>query len=110
MGKAKKSRHSLKYEIILLSVVAAALTLFNIAIFVDNNVSISQVLGASTQTVYSPNLTEEADFWQNFIIDHPTYRDAYLELADIYQKLGDSKRSADFYQTAKLLDPNNLSF
>lgn len=68
-----------------------------------------EVLGASVATTYSPTLEEEIIYWQEIITKAPTYRDAYLELSDIYAQLGDIKQSEAYYQKARELDPNTLS-
>lgn len=81
---------------------------FNLKLFSSKFNPNNEVLGAAVSTVYSPTPQEEIIFWEDIIAKSPTYRDAYLELSDIYARLGDSQQSELYYQKAWELDPNTL--
>ena len=107
MPKKTKKKNSKNHIYLGLGCLAFVISFLNLFLF---NKPSNQVLGTHIIKTYSPSLTQEAEYWENIISKYPTYRDGYLELSDIYTKLGDISKANDSYNTAKNLDPNNLSF
>ena len=52
-------------------------------------------------------LFEELAFWDEIIVNYPTYRDAYLEKARVAYSLGDRKLARDAVHEAYEIDPNS---
>lgn len=91
---------------------ALLVTSFNITIFVHKHLA-TKVLGAQSETddhaeLYS--LFEEKSFWEDVLEKHPTYRDAYLELADIESRLGNQRKAQELLNSARGVDPNYKDF
>lgn len=80
---------------------------FNITIYAHNRLA-TRVLGATTENSEDPliALTEEKAFWEEIIEKHPSYRDAYIELADIETHLGNTKHAKELLNLAQGIDPN----
>jgi len=69
-----------------------------------------KVLGISAEAkemVFSPSLEDERMFWANLIENHPSFRDGYLELADIEMKRGNELQVTNLINQAKKFDPNS---
>lgn len=69
----------------------------------------TKVLAATNEVkeVYSPSLSEEKLFWENFLATNPTYRDGFLELASIEYELQNKRRALEFVGFARKIDPNS---
>lgn len=66
------------------------------------------VLGTQIEVDQSKDkLQEEKLFWEEVISKHPTYRDAYIELAQIESLLGNTKRVEERLEKAFSIDPNS---
>lgn len=89
----------------LLVILVLLFTSININTFLSSRF---QVLGATAEVVVdnTTGLEEEKLFWQQVVSSNPTYRDGYIELADIYTKLGDPKTANYYLERAKQVDPN----
>lgn len=60
-----------------------------------------QVLGIESD----PN--HELKFWQEIVNKNPTYRDAWLEIAKISSRVGETNLTTDALEKAKVIDPNS---
>ena len=58
-----------------------------------------QVLGATT--------TSQIPYWQNVIVAHPDYQDAYVELASLFYAQGNLLEARNYLQEASSLAPNS---
>jgi hypothetical protein len=69
----------------------------------------TKVLAATNEVkeVYSPSLSEEKLFWENFQAINPTYRDGFLELASIEAELQNKRGALKFINLARKIDPNS---
>lgn len=105
----KKIISSISTDKLYLIVIFASLLAisFNLTIFAHNRLA-TRVLGAQTESSEEPllELTEEKAFWEDIIEKHPSYRDAYRELADIESRLGNMKRTQEILNLARGIDPN----
>lgn len=52
------------------------------------------------------NYQKELDYWKNFTQQNPTYRDAYIRIAELEYKLGNTNKAQHTIQTAKNISPN----
>ncbi len=50
-------------------------------------------------------ISKEINFWENEVKNHPDYRDAYLELAVLEYRFGDSQKAKEFTKKTLELDP-----
>lgn len=64
----------------------------------------TEVLGTEKDTAA---LEEELTYWENFVSEHPTYRDAWLEIAKVSEELGNYDYTIGAVNTAKAIDPNS---
>lgn len=85
--------------------LSAFLILTNITTFFESK----KVLGiATTQAQESaPTFEYEKKYWLDIVSKHPTYRDGYLELAQIEIDLGNKEKAALYIQKARMIDPNS---
>lgn len=110
MSKKKSAPIASYFALGFLTTLCLGVSLVNINIFLDKQ----KVLGVSAQTipvVSQAQLKQERDFWLNIINQNPTYRDGYVELADIEKQLGNGDSAMKMLEIAKSIDPNseNLS-
>ena len=87
--------------------ITLGVVFINVTTFLDKQ----KVLGIGAEAkevVYSPSLDDEKVFWGNLIENHPSFRDGYLELADIEMKRGNKLRATNLINQAKRIDPNSL--
>jgi tetratricopeptide (TPR) repeat protein len=52
-------------------------------------------------------LTEDLNFWENFIAKHQDYRDAYIQTSILEYKLGDTSKARMYIEESLTLDPNS---
>jgi len=52
-------------------------------------------------------LTEDLNFWANFIAKHQDYRDAYIQASILEYKLGDTSKARMYIEKSLILDPNS---
>lgn len=64
----------------------------------------TEVLGTEKDTA---TLEEELKYWENFVSEHPTYRDAWLEIAKVSEELGNYDYAIGAVNSAKAIDPNS---
>lgn len=76
------------------------LTSFNLHSFTNKK----RVLGVKNESI---SLLEEKDFWQATVVKHPTYLDAWLNLARIESQLGNDQLAQEALKTAKIIAPNS---
>ena len=69
---------------------------------------LSPVLGAQTTAREQQNATE-ITYWENIIVAHPDYRDAYLQLAELNYQNGNLTQTQEYLLKAQTLDPNNAT-
>lgn len=60
------------------------------------------ILGTNT----TDHMGNEILFWEDVVRKHPTYRDGYLALANLYQQKNQPTQSQYALEVAKLIDPN----
>lgn len=71
------------------------------------------VLGAETNGVLTSwkaekeKLQRDQAYWNSIVVSYPQYRDAYMRLAILANKLGDTDTAKAYMLEAKKLDPNN---
>ncbi len=64
-------------------------------------ITVSQVLGATAKD------EQHRDYWKQIVKEHPDYRDAYIALAYIAYKEGETQEAVSYIHEASDLDPNN---
>jgi len=52
-------------------------------------------------------ISAEIKHWQEVLRDHPTYRDAYLNLAMLYKQKGNLDAARSLVKTAQKIDPTS---
>lgn len=87
------------------------ISLFLIIINVTTVLNKQKVLGVATaQALEAPNrnqLESERQFWLDMVSKNPTYRDGYLEVADIDLQLGNRLEAREMIDKSKQVDPNS---
>lgn len=53
------------------------------------------------------DVEKEIIFWENLVSQIPTYRDGYLKLAILYNRLGNASKAKESLQKAIDIDPNH---
>lgn len=108
----KKSRQPALVSFLLPFVILSFATTFatfiitlNITTFLDRQ----KVLGIQTTQAQEvpPDYSKEKQYWQEVILKTPTYRDAYVELAQIAIDEGNPKDAEGYLNKAKKIDPNS---
>lgn len=73
-----------------------------------------QVLGAETELeelVYPERKIEhEILKREELLIRYPGYRDLLINLSELYKMAGEQERAAEYWEQARILDPNNEIF
>lgn len=69
---------------------------------------LSPVLGTDT-TTREEREKNEMRFWENTIVTHPDYRDAYIQLASLSYAQGNLTKTKEYLTRAAALDPNGKS-
>lgn len=105
---AKQTKVRISKFIVLSGQAALVLIIVSLSTLNIHSFFLSQkVLAASVQVEHSPDqLKQEMKYWQKIAVAHPTYRDAYLEMADIANKLGETQASIEFLKKANFVDPH----
>jgi tetratricopeptide (TPR) repeat protein len=74
----------------------------------------SQVLGAETELearVYPERQVEKRiQELKEKLQDYPEYPDILLEIARLYRAIGNEEAAQEYWEQARILDPNNLIF
>lgn len=93
------------FALALITIVSCGLIFSNLSKISNKNT----VLGASTQYLIPDikDLKEERQYWLELTTKNPTYRDGYIELADIDYRLGDLENARVWIEKARVLDPNS---
>ena len=73
-----------------------------------------QVLGASNELedlVYPERVVERriAELEQK-LEDYPGNREIFLAMAELYREIGNTEKSQEYFEQARILDPNNAIF
>ena len=85
--------------ILVLVIASIALQSVNV-----KTVETVQILGVKT-TDYG-KLEREKMYWEKIVVESPTYRDGYVQLAVISYQLGRNEEVRKWVQQAQLVDPN----
>ena len=76
--------------------------------------STHQVLGAESELenlVYPERVVERRiTEVESLLEQYPSHRDILLELSRLYGQLGDQEKAQDYWEQARILDPNNEMF
>lgn len=93
------------FALALITIISFGLVFSNFSKISNKNT----VLGASTGYLIPDiqDLKQERQYWLELTSKNPTYRDGYIELADIDYRLGDLKSARDWIEKARVLDPNS---
>ena len=88
------------------STVAVFLLTLNVTTFLDHQ----KVLGIQTTQAQEapPAFDGQKSYWEDIVARHPSYRDGYLELAQIALDDGDKKEAEVLILRAQQVDPNSL--
>jgi len=78
------------------------LTSLNLLRFNENK----KVLGISTNL---KNKEKEIRFWENIVVNHPSYRDGWINLAKIELFYGNRDYAIAWFENAQKIDPNSAS-
>lgn len=101
--KAVLDKTKLRQKLFIsLSVFTIALSFANVLIS-GHFQKQQKVLAASTVDV----IQVEIDFWKEIIRSHPTYRDAYIELAKLYKQKGLEVAAKQTIDKALEIDPHS---
>ena len=87
--------------------IVFALILFLISAFilkVEDRKRFLKILGAQTELQQDQ---ETIYRWEKMVEDNPNYRDAWLQLSDLYYRLSEKEQALKALLKAKELDPNN---
>lgn len=101
--KLNKKKTSFKRELTFLISATAIVTVIGLSVFNVKNSSQKQVVLG----IQSVSLDEQKVFWENVISVHPTYIDAWLELARVAYELGDKNYAIGALNSAISIDPNS---
>jgi len=75
----------------------------------SNSQRVKRVLAAQTEySNQSSKLQRQYDSWQQVVIEHPGYRDGYLQLAIISLEMGQKNAAQSWLKKVYDLDPNYL--
>ena len=85
------------------SCAAVALLLLS-AYNLNGYLSPQKILGAQADVL---GIENEKGFWEAIVVEHPTYRDGWIQIAKLAHELGDENYAAGAYNTAKSIDPNS---
>jgi len=88
---------NLAFSVLFLTV---SFLLFNL----ENKRIDKRVLGLQTQIKTDH---ETAHKWEQILIERPDYRDGWIQLAAIYNQLGNKDKAKEALKNAKNIDPNN---
>ncbi len=102
-SKSKKKENYKKYFIHYAYCLAIISLLILTGVNINKYIENQKVLGAKIDI--SP-LQEEKNYWENLITDHPTFVDAYLQLAKVEVEIGDKEKAINLIKKALTLDPN----
>lgn len=86
--------------------VSLLLSVLTLITFNIQNIALNKkVLGAET-TRSRENETKKI-VWLEFLKDHPTYLEGWIELAILEYENGDLEKADEYYLKAKEVDPNS---
>jgi tetratricopeptide (TPR) repeat protein len=93
------------FALAFITIISFGLVFSNITKVSGKNV----VLGATDEYLIPDikDLEKEREYWVKIIEGNHTYRDGYIELADIDYRLGDLETARKWLEKAKELDPNS---
>lgn len=96
----------------LLRLYRRSLKVFIVFIFILASVIVGLDLHANTQAKQAidlerEKLTKELKFWEDFIVKHSDYRDAYFQALVLEYKLGNTPKAKAYAEKGLSLDPNS---
>lgn len=53
---------------------------------------------------------QEIEKYEELLLTYPGSRDIYLVLSQLYAEIGNDERAAEYWESARILDPNNEIF
>ncbi len=73
-------------------------------LFVKNQKTNQKVLGAKIQLEADQKTVYE---WEQILAEKPDFRDGWLQLSEVYAKMGNKEKAQEALSRAKAIDPNN---
>lgn len=95
-----------------LKIYRLSLNVFIVFIFILAVVVVGLDLQANTQAKQAidlerEKLTKELKFWEDFIVKHQDYREAYFQASILEYKLGNTFKAKAYVEKGLSLDPNS---
>jgi len=90
----------LKVFVIFIFIIAVII----VGIDFRNNLQTKQKIDSQRET-----LTEDLNFWEDFMSKHKNYRDAYFQASILEYKLGDVTKAKMYVEKGLSLDPNSIN-
>lgn len=91
-------RVALKIFIVLIFILAVVIVGLDLA----SNIKAKQEIDLERK-----KLTNELMFWENFIVEHHNYKDAYFQASVLEFKLGDTSKARMYVEKGLALDSNS---
>jgi hypothetical protein len=91
-------RGSLKVFLFFVFILAATV----VGMDFKKNLQMKQNIDSQRMT-----LEKNLNFWENFILKHQDYRDAYIQASIIEYKLGNTPKARMYVENSLVLDPNS---
>lgn len=107
-GKKSKRIKLKKQFVFLCSCCAVILVLLISAFNFENFLTNQKVLGAQSGSSEQELLLEQKIFWEDFIVENPTYLDGWIELTKINLKLEDIESAKFSLKMAEEINPNSI--
>lgn len=113
--EAKEKKSPSNYRIIpepFLKIYRLSLKVFIVFIFILAVIIIGLDLQANIQAkqdidLEREKLTRELKFWEDFIVKHQDYKDAYFQASILEYKLGNTSMAKAYVEKGLSLDPNS---
>ncbi len=108
------SAHDLREATIIAAKVgdySKADELWNTQASIINNQSVLGIESELEELVYPERVIErDIEKYEDLLIEYPGNRDIYVALSKLYREIGNEERSAENWESARILDPNNELF
>ena len=91
-------RVALKIFIIIIFILAVVI----VGLDLDANIKAKQEIDLERE-----KLTNELMFWENFIVEHQNYKDAYFQASVLEFKLGNTSKARMYVEKGLALDSNS---
>ena len=102
---SKKQQKKMELPLVKLQIISIIILLFSLALFNFSNYFAESrktyVLGAES------NYDELVSFWQNFLINNPTYKPGWIRLAELEFERGNTIEATSAFRKAYQVDPNS---